>query len=418
MLAGIEALLKEVIGLDAATIGTTALGRAVRLRQAACGIAATDDYLAHLRGSAAEVQELIDTVVVPETWFFRDRGAFSAMTQILRDAPPRDGRPFRLLSLPCSTGEEPYSISMALLDAGFAPEQVAIDGMDVSARSIALAERAIYGQNAFRGGELGFRDRHFEPVPGGFRPLEAVRRQVRFTRGNLFDAVLPAGTYDVVFCRNLLIYFDRPTQDAAIQAVHRLLVPGGTLFLGPSETALPPRQDFTWMKLPMAFAFRKATIVPAAPLPAPPRPVVATPARLARKPAAPAPPPRLVPPAPLPPVAPVRAAEAAALHPDLLEARRLADAGRLAEAVQRCENHVREKGPSAEAFHLLGLLHDAAGRGGEAVAQYRKALYLQPYHQEALAHLALLLEQQGDGAGARMIRDRLQRAASRGVRSP
>ncbi|MCO6419800.1 hypothetical protein JYK14_27080, partial [Siccirubricoccus sp. KC 17139] len=258
----IESLLKETMGLDAATIGSAAIARAVRARQAACGLEDAAAYAALARESAAELQELIDAVVVPETWFFRDRGAFNAMVQLLRDGALEwsFGRKLRLLSLPCSTGEEPYSMAMALLDAGFAPDSFLIEAVDVSARSIALAQRAVYGRNAFRGADLAFRDRHFEAVPGGFRPSEAARRSVRFSRGNVFEAATLPGnaSQDIVFCRNLLIYFDRPTQEATLQTLHRLLLPGGFLFLGPSETALPSRRDFTWAKLPMAFAFRKA----------------------------------------------------------------------------------------------------------------------------------------------------------------
>jgi chemotaxis protein methyltransferase WspC len=410
MLAGIESLLKETIGLDAATIGTTAIARSVRARQAACQLPAPEAYLARLRESPAELQELIDAVIVPETWFFRDRGAFTAMIQIIGEEMPRAGRRIRLLSLPCSTGEEPYSMSMALLDAGFALDHAAIEAVDVSSRSIALAQRAVYGQNAFRGGDLSFRDRYFEAVQGGFRPLEAVRRQVRFIHGNMFDASLlsGSGSYDIVFCRNLLIYFDRATQDAAIQALHRLLAPGGVLFLGPSETGLPPRRDFVWLKLPMAFAFRKTSGLPAIqPAGMPVRPAVAPhPAPQALKP-------RLV--LPPIPVQPTRAAipEAPARGASLAEAQRLADGGHLAEAAQHCERHMQENGPSADAFHLMGLIPDAAGNRREAIAQYRKALYLDPHHEETLAHLALLLEQQGDGAGARMLRERLRRSARR-----
>ncbi|HWX48485.1 MAG TPA: CheR family methyltransferase [Roseomonas sp.] len=413
MLAGIEALLKETIGLDVATIGNATLARAVRARLAACQMDDPVAYGAHLRDSPAELQELIDTVVVPETWFFRDRGAFDAMIQLLHGGTlgRMSDRKLRLLSLPCSTGEEPYSMAMALLDAGLFPDRFVIDAMDVSGRSIALAQRAVYGRNAFRGGDLGFRDRYFEPVQGGFRPVEAVRRPVRFTRGNLFDAIslLGSGNHDIVFCRNLLIYFDRPTQNAALQVLHRLLLPGGFLFLGPSETALPSRQDFTWAKLPMAFAFRKATEV-SVPVPATPVPRV-VPAPRAARPAAP--PPAATPPARPAPAVRVMAPDRPARGTTLGEAQRLADQGHLAEAVQHCDVHMRENGPSADAFHLLGLLRDAAGSRTEAIANYRKALYLDPHHQESLAHLALLLEQQGDNAGARMLRDRLQRSLQR-----
>jgi chemotaxis protein methyltransferase WspC len=413
MLTAIEALLKKAIGLDSATIGDAAISRAVRTRQAVCQLLDLEAYYACLCNSPAELQELVDTVIVPETWFFRDRGALDAMVRLIREET-RGDQPLRLISLPCSTGEEPYSISMALLDGGIAPERIRIEAVDVSSRSIALAQRAIYGRNAFRGTDLGFRDRHFEPVAGGYRPSEAVRRPVHFAQGNLLDlATLPAaGSLHIVFCRNVLIYFDRRTQDAALQVLHELLAPGGFLFLGPSETGLPPRQDFVWMKLPMAFAFRKAPESPrmgqAQPLPPTPRRAPAS--RMFRPtvlPPSAAPAPR--PPAAMRPVMPKPPAHRASLA----EAQRLADGGHLAEAVVQCEAFRRENGPSADAFHLLGLLRDAAGSSPDAIAQYRKALYLDPHHQEALAHLALLLEQGGDGSGARMLRERMQRSARR-----
>lgn len=410
MLAEIEAVLKRSIGLDATTIGGSAVGRAVRARQAACQVADLNAYYARLLKSPSELQDLIDAVIVPETWFFRDRGALDAMVRVIRDDMPRT-QAVRLLSLPCSTGEEPYSMSMALLDGGIVPDRFRIDAVDVSGRSIALAQRAIYGQNAFRSTDLSFRDRHFEQVQGGFRPSEAVRRPVRFAQGNLFDpARLPAeSSQEIIFCRNVLIYFDRKTQDAALKVLHRLLSPGGLLFLGPSETSLPSRDDFVWMKLPMAFAFRKAPEALAAATQPPLRPTpVARPFPLMAQPASRRLPPRLVEsPRPTMPEPPVRRAS-------LAEALSLADAGNLTEAAQHCQAFLRENGPSAEAFHLMGLLCDAAGSMPEAVTQYRKALYLDPHHPEALAHLALLLEQAGDKSGARVLRERVQRSAREG----
>jgi chemotaxis protein methyltransferase WspC len=421
MLAAIEALLKEVIGLDAATIGDAAIGRAVRTRQTACGLPDLEAYHACLRSSPAELQELIDTVIVPETWFFRDRGALDAMVRLVREEMP-PSQPLRLISLPCSTGEEPYSMSMALLDGGIAPERIRINAVDVSGRSIALARRAVYGRNAFRGTDLDFRERHFEPVPGGYTPSEAVRRPVHFAQGNLLDPATlpPAGSLHIVFCRNVLIYFDRRTQDAALQVLHRLLAPNGVLFLGPSETGLPSRDDFVWMKLPLAFAFRKAAVGHGMVQAASPPPLSRRAPANRLLPAAAWSPGRVATLSKLPPVAEsptvtrLPVPKAPARSASLAEAQRLADGGHLAEAVQQCEEYLRENGPSADAYHLLGLLRDAAGSRLEAIMQYRKALYLDPQHQETLAHLALLLEQGGDDIGALTLRQRLQRSARRG----
>src|SRR3954451_7942011 len=111
-----EKLLKQAMGLDAASIGSSAVERAVQQRMTACKSESLREYWDFVRGSESERQELIEAVVVPETWFFRDRGAFAALTQVATRPGASVG--MRLLSLPCSTGEEPYSMVIALAEAG------------------------------------------------------------------------------------------------------------------------------------------------------------------------------------------------------------------------------------------------------------------------------------------------------------
>jgi chemotaxis protein methyltransferase WspC len=195
MLTEFESLLQRKIGLDAASIGAAAIERAVQVRLAVCDIADPQAYLHHLRNSEAELQELVEEVVVPETWFFRHREAFATMTRMAMDAwlPRHPHGVLRLLSLPCSTGEEPYSMAMALLDSGFPASRFRIDALDVSGRALALARRAVYGRNAFRGADAAFRERYFEVVANGHRLSGALRRLVQFEQGSLFDPDLPPG---------------------------------------------------------------------------------------------------------------------------------------------------------------------------------------------------------------------------------
>src|SRR5882757_9223554 len=161
--APFEALLKQAMGLDAASIGASAIEHAV--------------------------QALIETVVVPETWFFRDREAFAALARMAFEEWLRTRAEhmqhmqdtqdmMRLLSLPCSTGEEPYSMAMALLDAGFPANRSHIDAVDISARALAHARRAVYGRNSFRGDRLDFRERYFEATAQGLHLSDVVQQQV------------------------------------------------------------------------------------------------------------------------------------------------------------------------------------------------------------------------------------------------
>ncbi|MER9445890.1 methyltransferase [Mesorhizobium sp. M0340] len=411
MFGAVEKLLKETIGLDTGTVGASVVRHALRERMVACRIGELEAYWELLACSPSELQELINAVVVPETWFFRDREAFAAMTRH-STARKRPGHPIMLLSLPCSTGEEPYSMAMAMFDAGFGAQDFKIDAVDVSTANLAAAERAVYGRNSFRGGFLEFRERYFHAAEGGLRPDLSIVNQVQFRLGNLFDLVaLPSpAPYDIIFCRNLLIYFNRPLQDRALVCLKSLLAPGGLLLVGPAESGLPFLHGFVSARLPMAFAFiNEGPSQIATPI-APPkaRPPVAglvqaSPGAKARPTTRPVI--GKVERGPIP--LPERTATS------LAAVERTANAGRVAEAKELALSHLTEFGPSPEIFYLLGLAHDAADARSEAIQSYRKALYLEPRHQEALAHLALLLRKQGDIAGAEALTGRLGRIEKR-----
>lgn len=412
-LHAIESLLAQHIGLDAESVGHDLIARAVRERQKSSGAEGPDAYLALLGSSPAELQALVEAVVVSETWFFRDAEAFATLAReatgpwLVANPSPT----LRVLSLPCATGEEPYSIAMALLDAGFPSARLEIEGADVSEQALVRARRGVYGNNSFRANDVSFRERHFEPVPLGHRLRDDVRAVVSFRVANLLDAdiTLGVGRYAAVFCRNVLIYLDRAGQRRALDVLTRLLAAGGLLFVGPSETSLLPR-DFVPLNVPLAFGFRKAArrapsqaarlvqrdARPLAP-PAPPAPPRQTPN--ARRPASPSPSPTSARSAPEP-----RTADE---HLELVA--RLADRGELGEADRRCADHERRYGSSPRLFYLMGLLREARGELDQAAACHKKALYLEPQHEEALTHLALLLDKQGDAAGAERLRQRARR---------
>ena len=304
-------------------------------------------------------------------------------------------------------------MAMALLAAGFPASRIRIDAIDISVGLLQRALEAVYGKNSFRGKDLEFRDQFFEPVGSRFRLADAVRAPVRFQHGNLLDpACLPdTAVYDFIFCRNMLIYFDRATQDYAVRKLTGLLKADASMFVGPSESGLLLDHEFVSAKLPLAFAFRMKTHAPPAPktgavqLPKPNRPPVRTVAKPEAKSV-------VMPLAAARPAATAQPPEAALTG--LEEVSRLADQGRLSEAIQRCDEYLRARGPSADAYYLMGLAHDASRRPETAEQYYRKALYLDPGHQETLVHLAYLLEKQGDAAGAQRFRRRATRVNTGG----
>ncbi|QWP76687.1 hypothetical protein J5226_24440 [Lysobacter sp. K5869] len=409
--AAFERWLKSTMGLDASSVGPGVVERAVAGRMRATAIAGMDAYWRRLLSHPLEQQELIEAVVVPETWFFRGVEAFDALARAFAPLRGDESRTLRLLSLPCSTGEEPYTLAMALLDAGWAPQRIRIDAFDISERALSKAAHAAYGANSFRGRDLAYRERHFRALGHGRWQLsEQARGCVRFHRANVLDIdFLPAqSTYDAVFCRNLLIYFDQDTQVRTVGVLARALAEDGLLFVGAAETGLLLSLGYASAQIPMASAFRRQRSTPAAltPVPEPWRAPALAPLRAAR--------PR--PATPLARRAPAATAVAAAPNApeaSLEQARRLADNGAFQQAADICEAHLRAHGPSAEALYLTGLIHGATGEDARAEDAFRKALYLQPDHTESLMHLALLLDAKGDAAGARLMRQRASRHRGR-----
>ncbi|AYF47198.1 MULTISPECIES: protein-glutamate O-methyltransferase CheR [Pseudomonas] len=403
------AFLKERIGLDVASVGEAIIERAVRQRSQALQAQTAGEYWQHLQSSHDEQQALIEAVIVPETWFFRYPESFVTLARLAkaRLVEIKQMRALRILSLPCSTGEEPYSIAMALLDAGLAPHQFKVQGMDVSPLSVERARRGVYGKNSFRGGDIAFRDRHFVEHGDGFHIAERVREQVRLQVGNLLDPALLANeaSYDFVFCRNLLIYFDQATQKQVFDVLKGLTHVDGVLFIGPAEGSLLGRHGMRSIGAAQSFAFSRQAE------PQQPAPVfVPLPAPIPQRSAAPLP----VRPRPFSTVAtaqviPIKAApsDAAAL---LSRIATLANEGKSLEARAACEEYLNHHPPAAQVFYWLGLLSDVAGSALEAQGYYRKALYLEPQHSQALMHLAALLESQGDSAGARRLQARAARS--------
>lgn len=401
-LAEVVDLVREASGLDAATLGEGAVEAAVRQRMQAHGDADGERYLCRLRDGAVELRALLEALVVVESWFFRDAEAFAAVARDAQAAFDR-GRtaPLRLLSAACAGGEEPFSLAMSLIDAGLTPQQFTVEAFDISAAALARARHGVYRRNAFRGeAALRCRERYFTAQGEGWAIDDALRHTVRLHAMSLFDAParLGLGDFDAVFCRNLLIYFDAPTQRDAVARLGDLLAAAGRLYVGPAEGGLLLELGWRSTGVPLAFGFERAT-----PRTASAPPAAAAPATRA---AAKRPRPRPRPPAlPLPQAMPAVAEVAGSLR----EIVALADGGALSALREACERHLREHGASAEVYCYLGLACDASGAPAEAEAAYRRALYLDPGHEQALLHLSLLLEAAGDRGAAKGLRERAKR---------
>lgn len=388
-------MLKQKIGLDANSIGSRTIARAVERRSVACGLSDRAAYWERVQTSPQELVALIESVVVPETWFFRDKEPFVYLSHYVTTERSKATAPIlRVLSVPCSTGEEPYSIAMTLFDAGLTAKQFSIDAMDISQQALLKAKQAIYSRRAFRGGDgLNTKQRYFQEVTNGFEVRSFVRDTVTFKQANVLDpGLLAQGKYHVIFCRNLLIYLDPDARDRLLQSLDRALAPAGLLIVGAAETMQIPTQHYTAVPHRSAFAYRKAShsdVMPVNPVAPSASPnynnvVAATaPTTLNSKP------------------------QIAAS--DLERAKDYANRGQLIEAAQHCEAYVRQHRTDANAYLLLGEIYQGLDRLDPAEQAYQKAIYLNPQGFEALVHLSLLKEQKGDFSASYLLRQRLQR---------
>jgi chemotaxis protein methyltransferase CheR len=219
------------------------LGRRLRHH----GYTTFEEYCTHLEERDPVGDErrcLVDAITTTKTDFYRERHHFDFLRETVLPALARSGAErLRLWSAGCSTGEEPYSLAWTLLGIPHARSgDVRILASDINTSALATAEAGLYPRELLAGVPPAAWKPYVTPVPGE-TPLVSVnaaaRALITFRRINLCQRPWPIRTrFDVIFCRNVMIYFDRVTQSALLQALVEQLVPGGYLFLGHSESLL------------------------------------------------------------------------------------------------------------------------------------------------------------------------------------
>ena len=399
------------------------------------------------RETPAQLESLISQLTVGETYFFREMPGFELAAERifgerLAAALTAGGGPVRVWCAGCCTGEEPYSVAifLARLLGARAVGRVSVIGTDVNPRFLARAMAGIYRNWSFRNTPEWVRAGYFLPLAGDrweIRP--EIRRLVTFHPHNLMDPVPPlAGGFDVIYCRNVLIYFRPETAQVVLGRLRDLLNPGGWLVVGASESAWVSAAGLTAELLPGVILFQRTPpgaggerpviswavtapkttrvtehegftpggevggvswvplLVPAPPAvtpisPAVPAPVIAPPAGV----------PTLPDPARVPP-------------PALAQAWALADAGQL-EAALRLVLQIAERDKLNPEAHLLaGILCEGLNRSAEAGAAFNRVLYLRPDSPRALLALGASARRRGaHGEAGRWFQRLLRRLAER-----
>jgi chemotaxis protein methyltransferase CheR len=226
------------------------------------------EYVKFLRFGAdreAEFHDLASVLSNNETYFFRERAQLRALCgSILTELQSTSPR-IRVWSAACSTGEEPYSLAMSLLETGrVAESNISIKATDISPRVLELCHRGYYRALSFRATEPAMVQKYFTVSGDGFVINDRVKRLVEFSSLNLMDdrRVAGNGPFDAIFCRNVLIYFDKPTQKRVVESFARALRPGGYLFLGHAESLFALTDVYEPVIQPESIVYRLRAPVP------------------------------------------------------------------------------------------------------------------------------------------------------------
>lgn len=252
-----------VLGEDLALVAERRLGDRVQALGLS-GFAAYARFLAHDPGGPAELERAVELLVPHETYFFREPAQLECLRQELLPAlleANTQRRELSLWSAGCASGEEAYTLAMLLGEApGAAGWRVQVVGTDLSAPLLEHARHAEYGPGSLRATSEARRRAFFEPLgEGRVRVRPPWREAVRFERANLLDAQALAGlpTFDLILCRNVLMYFDQPTRRLVVERFHQHLAPGGTLLLGHSENLLTFSTPFQPVQLQGDLVYRR-----------------------------------------------------------------------------------------------------------------------------------------------------------------
>jgi chemotaxis protein methyltransferase CheR len=267
-------LFSERLGIWFGPEARSSLERRLRERLNVRGLRSFADYYQLLKygpTAAEEWEEAGDILTTHETYFFREDYQLRAFQQeILPMLAVKPRRRIQIWSAGCSTGEEAYTIAMLILESGlFDPGwELRVHGSDLSKKCIAAARRGVYGSASFRSTSEAMRSRWFAPVqaeaaagggPDCYGVVPAARALCHFAQMNLLDEERTnlVGRCDVIFCRNVVLYFDAAARRRVIEMFYDRLVPGGVLLLGHAESLLNVSTAFELLHLKEDLVYRK-----------------------------------------------------------------------------------------------------------------------------------------------------------------
>ncbi|MEH7251807.1 protein-glutamate O-methyltransferase CheR, partial [Neobacillus niacini] len=223
-------------------------------------------YCDYLIQHPVEWDVMIELVTINETYFYREENQLIECSSVVLPMLKKKifGRPIRIWSAACSTGEEPYTLAMLIHETGlFSPGSVEIIATDINKKVLEKANMGWYHQGsfAFRRIPENLLKKYFTQKDSGYQINDSIKKMINFQHLNLLNKQKAAqvGEVDVIFCRNVLIYFDQETTRQVIQSLHKNLSPDGYLFLGHAESITDTNLGFQKAYSEKTFYYRKET---------------------------------------------------------------------------------------------------------------------------------------------------------------
>ena len=263
ILAQVVERLTQAAGIDSGLLEAGRIGWTIEGRRRRLSLRDAQAYVEYLNSSAEELEHLIDALVIQETRFFRDHAVFEQIRTWAQSAFSAGPEPLRILSAPCSTGQEAYSVGATLRLAGIALSGFAIDAFDISRSALSAARRGSYPPGALEHVPEELRNQCGALRDNQWHIHDELRNRIRFERRNLAlsGALDEEPAYDLVLCRNLFIYLHADARAVLAESLSRALRPGGRLIIGTGDRVPELNRYFAPLKPASGFAFTHKALV-------------------------------------------------------------------------------------------------------------------------------------------------------------
>ncbi len=275
--------LTDAAGIDPALLEARRMTWTIERRCRHLHLQGPSAYLQHLESSPAEMEDLIDALVIHETRFFRDPAVFDHLRIWAQGIAASCPGPLRVLSAPCSTGQEAYSLAAILYCAGIPCSAFSIDAFDISNTALSVAQRGVYSARALENVPADLQAACGTVENQHWRMRDELRSRIRFERRNLAgaSAIDSEPGYHLILCRNLFIYLDAGARSILAESLSEALLPGGRLIVGAGDRVPELNARFTAVHPAAGFGFtRKPAAAAAAALPAVLSPAPVQPAKM------------------------------------------------------------------------------------------------------------------------------------------